>query len=96
MRQDDWRAGAEDQVGIGAVILRGAQKTGANDWQGKLYNSDDGKIYDGDITAKANGELSVKGCIMGVLRGGETWKRIGAAAEVSTKAPTAAAAASSR
>jgi uncharacterized protein (DUF2147 family) len=67
---------AEDQAGVGTVILRGAKKTGANEWQGKLYNSDDGKTYDGYITVKANGELSVKGCILGVLCGGETWKRI--------------------
>ncbi len=78
---------AEDQAGVGTVILRGAKKTGANEWRGKLYNSDDGKTYDGYITVKANGELSVKGCILGVLCGGETWTRIASpVAAVSTKA----------
>ena len=39
------------------------------------------------ISVKADGDLSVKGCILGVLCGGETWKRIAppAAAAVSTK-----------
>ena len=78
---------AEDQAGVGTVILRDAKKTTANEWRGKLYNVKDGKVYDGYISVKADGDLSVKGCILGVLCGGETWKRIAppAAAAVSTK-----------
>ena len=68
---------AEDQASIGTVILRGAVQTGPAEWKGKLYNADDGKIYDGVITVKSAGELTLKGCILGVLCGGETWKRIG-------------------
>lgn len=68
---------AEDKAGIGTVILRGAKKVAANEWRGTLYNSDDGKSYDGHISVKSNGaELSVKGCVMSVLCGGETWQRI--------------------
>jgi uncharacterized protein (DUF2147 family) len=70
-----------DQAGIGTVILRGAKKIAANEWRGTLYNSENGKSYDGYITVKGNGdELSVKGCLLGFLCGGETWKRIPAAA----------------
>ncbi len=77
---------AEDQAGVGTVILRDAKKTTANEWRGKLYNVKDGKVYDGYISVKADGDLSVKGCILGVLCGGETWKRIApSAAAVSTK-----------
>jgi uncharacterized protein (DUF2147 family) len=78
---------AEDKSGIGTVILRGAAKVGANEWKGKLYNADDGKIYDGVITVRSTNELSVKGCVMGILCGGETWKRISppAVASVSAK-----------
>jgi uncharacterized protein (DUF2147 family) len=64
-----------DRSGIGAVILRGARKTAANEWRGPLFNLENGKTYDGYITVNA-GELTVKGCIMGLLCGGETWKRI--------------------
>jgi uncharacterized protein (DUF2147 family) len=68
---------AEDKAGIGTVILRGAKQVSATEWRGTLYNSDNGKSYDGRITVKAGGaELSVKGCVMGFLCGGETWKRV--------------------
>ena len=73
-------ARAEDQSSIGTVILRGATKISANEWKGKLYNADDGKTYDGFITVKSNGELTLKGCLMGILCSGETWKRVGAPA----------------
>lgn len=78
---------AEDQSGIGTVILRGATKVSANEWKGKLYNADDGKTYDGYITVKSNDELTVKGCLMGILCGGETWKRVSppASAAVTSK-----------
>ena len=64
-----------DRSGIGVVILRGGRKTAANEWRGQLFNVENGKTYDGYITVNA-GELTVKGCILGVLCGGETWKRI--------------------
>lgn len=70
----------EDRASIGTVILRGASKTGPNEWRGKLYNSDDGKIYDGIITVTSVSELTLKGCILGILCGGETWTRVNAAA----------------
>jgi len=78
----------EDQAGIGTVILRGAKRTAANEWRGKLYNSEDGKIYDGYITVTSDDELTLKGCILGVLCGGETWKRIPQPAAAAVDSPT--------
>jgi uncharacterized protein (DUF2147 family) len=69
----------EDQKSIGTVILRGASKSGPNEWKGKLYNSQDGKIYDGYVTVKSANELRLKGCLWGFLCGGETWTRVSAA-----------------
>lgn len=79
----------EDKAGIGTVILRGAKRTAANEWRGKLYNSDDGKIYDGYITLTSDDELTLKGCILGVLCGGETWKRVPQASAATKPARTA-------
>ena len=83
----------EDRAGIGTVILRGAKKVAANEWRGTLFNSEDGKSYDGRISVKAKGaELSVQGCLMGFLCGGETWKRLPSpahAASANKSAPNA-------
>lgn len=68
----------EDQKSIGTVILRGASKSGPNEWKGKLYNAADGKTYDGSITVKSANELRLKGCLWGILCSGETWTRVGA------------------
>ncbi|MFO1125259.1 MAG: DUF2147 domain-containing protein [Methylocystis sp.] len=66
---------AEDQHAIGTVILRGATKSGPKEWRGKLYNAKDGNVYDGVITLKSANELTLKGCLWGVLCKGETWRR---------------------
>lgn len=68
-----------DEKAIGTVILRGAAKSGPNEWKGKLYNAQDGKTYDGLITIKAANELRLKGCLWGFLCSGETWTRVAAA-----------------
>jgi uncharacterized protein (DUF2147 family) len=86
-----------DRAGIGTVILRGVKKVAANEWRGTLYNTEDGKSYDGYISVRLKGaELSVKGCVMGFLCGGETWTRLPSparAASSNKSAPTASLAA---
>jgi uncharacterized protein (DUF2147 family) len=77
---------AEEQKEIGTVILRGATKSGAKEWRGKLYNAKDGNVYDGVITLKSANELTLKGCLWGVLCKGETWRRTTASA-TGSKAP---------
>ncbi|QGM96859.1 DUF2147 domain-containing protein [Methylocystis parvus] len=68
-----------DEKAVGTVILRGAAKSGPNEWKGKLYNAQDGKTYDGFITIKSANELRLKGCLWGFLCSGETWTRVAAA-----------------
>ena len=43
-------------------------------WEGRVYNIDDGKIYDGNIIMKSDNELLVQGCFMMFCRG-EQWMR---------------------
>lgn len=66
----------EDRAAVGTIILRGAAKTGPNEWKGKIFNAEDGKTYDGVITMNNATELTLKGCLWGVLCSDETWTRI--------------------
>jgi uncharacterized protein (DUF2147 family) len=43
-------------------------------WEGRVYNIDDGKSYDGNIIMKSDNELYVQGCFMMFCRG-EQWLR---------------------
>ena len=43
-------------------------------WEGRVYNVDDGKIYSGNIIMKNDNELYVQGCFMMFCRG-EQWIR---------------------
>ncbi|MFP3921375.1 MAG: DUF2147 domain-containing protein [Dichotomicrobium sp.] len=61
----------------GIVIMRGAQKTGENTWEGRLYNSRDGETYSGVVTLKSQQELELEGCVLGGLFcKGVTWTRV--------------------
>ena len=68
---------AEERTSIGTVILRGASKSGPKEWSGKLYNAEDGKIYEGVVILRSASELRLKGCLWGVLCNGETWRSNG-------------------
>jgi len=43
-------------------------------WEGRVYNIDDGKVYDGSIVMKSDNELYIQGCFM-LLCQGEEWVR---------------------
>ncbi|UWU95198.1 DUF2147 domain-containing protein [Bradyrhizobium sp. CB1015] len=52
------------------------KKPGADQWEGQVYNAQDGQTYSATITPSAD-QLEIKGCVMGFLCGGETWTRVG-------------------
>ncbi|MDD1526926.1 DUF2147 domain-containing protein [Bradyrhizobium sp. WBOS7] len=53
------------------------KKAGADQWEGQVYNAQDGQIYSATITPVGTDQLEIKGCVMGFLCGGETWTRVG-------------------
>lgn len=61
---------------IGLVIMNGGKKTGANQWQGDLYDRASGSTYSGTITVKSKGAIDLQGCTMAVLCKTVTWARI--------------------
>ena len=46
-------------------------------WSGTLHNADDGKSYSSDVIVSGPRRLEVRGCVMAVLCGSETWIKIG-------------------
>src|SRR6266700_8061257 len=60
---------------LGMPILLGMKETGANQWAGQIYNSDNGKTYSGGLTLINPDLLRVRGCIFLILCGGESWTR---------------------
>ncbi len=48
---------------------------GQGGWAGSIYNSDDGQTYNGKLALHGD-QLEVDGCV-GVLCGGEMWRRAG-------------------
>ena len=61
---------------VGLVIMENAKKTGANKWQGTLYNRADGKSYSGTVTIKSKNALDLSGCVAAVLCRTTTWTRV--------------------
>ena len=57
-------------------ILLGMQVGKAGEWDGNIYNSDNGKTYQGSIALKSDDIVHVEGCVLGILCGGEDWTRI--------------------
>lgn len=65
---------------MGMPILLGMEKKKANDWEGEIYNSDNGKTYSSTVSLKGPNTLHVQGCVLGFLCGSQDWTRYDAAA----------------
>jgi uncharacterized protein (DUF2147 family) len=60
---------------VGTVIMRGAVKSGDNQWKGDLLNTDNGKIYAGVATLEGPTALNLKGCVA-LFCEGEIWSKV--------------------
>lgn len=61
---------------LGMPILLGMTPSKPNQWDGQIYNSQDGRIYAASISLVDPNTLQVKGCFLGFLCGGENWTRV--------------------
>lgn len=59
---------------VGLSLFIGMKTVAPNKWSGRIYNADDGKTYDSNVTLQEPGKLEVQGCV-GILCGSETWSR---------------------
>jgi uncharacterized protein (DUF2147 family) len=87
---------------LGMPILLGMTPSSRpNQWEGQIYNSEDGQTYSASITLSDPNTLRVQGCVLGFLCGGEDWSRVddpgtvgGAPTQAPAKPPTRKPAAS--
>jgi uncharacterized protein (DUF2147 family) len=62
---------------IGINIFNAMKSVAGNKWSGTIYNADNGKSYSSDVIVTGARKLEVRGCVMSILCGGETWTKIG-------------------
>jgi uncharacterized protein (DUF2147 family) len=61
---------------VGITIVLNMKPSGANTWEGKVYNSRDGNTYSGSFTLTGANTADLKGCVMGGLMcKTENWTR---------------------
>ena len=66
-----------DKKYIGSMVFSGAQKIGADAWQGQVKNLEDGQTYMGKITLNGANALTLDGCVLGgAICKGESWTRV--------------------
>jgi len=60
---------------IGVPVVNGLRPSGEGKWSGQIYNADDGKTYQANVTVVSANAMRVEGCVLGFLCKGQTWKR---------------------
>ena len=58
------------------ILIDMKKKSGADQWEGQVYNAKDGQLYSSTITPIGTDQLEIRGCVLGFLCGGETWTRV--------------------
>ena len=61
----------------GVSILMGMKQTGKDEWEGRVYNPKDGRIYDANMSQPQADTIKLEGCVLGgIICDGETWTRV--------------------
>jgi uncharacterized protein (DUF2147 family) len=61
---------------IGIHIFHGMKSVAERKWSGRIYNADNGKTYASDVSLAGPRKLEVRGCVLAILCGGETWTKL--------------------
>ncbi|WP_238232070.1 DUF2147 domain-containing protein [Methylobacterium thuringiense] len=76
------------RASLGHQMIMGLKPNSEGKYEGKIYNAENGKFYDVTIWSEAQGELSVRGCMLGFLCGSQTWEQKGDLAQGQLTGPT--------
>src|ERR1700687_1687412 len=58
------------------ILIEMKKMSGAEQWEGQVYNAKDGQYYSSTIKPVDPDHLEIQGCVLGFLCGGETWTRV--------------------
>lgn len=61
---------------LGHQLILGLKPNAEGHYEGKIYNADNGKSYDVQIWVDDPAALHVKGCMLAIFCGSQTWKRV--------------------
>lgn len=73
---------------LGHQLVLGLKPNADARYEGKIYNSEDGKSYDVTIWTEAPGELTVRGCLIAFLCKSQTWTKVSDLAPGQLAGPT--------
>lgn len=73
---------------IGMPLMTELAPDGDGRFKGEIYNAEEGRNYDVTVGLQAANELSVEGCVLGVLCGSQVWSRVADVAAVSAPKPS--------
>lgn len=61
---------------LGLQLALGLKPNKDDKYAGQLYNAEDGKLYDVTLELESPDELSIGGCVFGILCGSQGWTRV--------------------
>ncbi|WP_342362317.1 DUF2147 domain-containing protein [Terrarubrum flagellatum] len=71
-----WLKSADSPAKVGQRVFFDMKPAGANAWEGKAFNPEDGKTYTGKMTL-AGDKLTTRGCALaGLICKSVTWSRV--------------------
>ena len=61
---------------LGIPIVLNMKPSGADKWEGQVYNAEDGNTYSGSFTLTGANSAQLKGCVLGgLICKGQNWTR---------------------
>lgn len=68
--------GKQGRPQLGHQLMLGLKQNAEGRFEGKIYNADNGKSYDVTVWSDQPSALTVKGCMLAVFCGSQTWSRV--------------------
>jgi len=65
----------QSRPSLGHQLILGLKPNTEGKYEGKIYNAENGKYYDVTLWSDQPGELTLRGCMLAILCGSQTWEQ---------------------